>query len=230
MKSYSLMLLTLFLFACSSTKNTSITEGRHPYISGVILQAGANHGGIVENTDMEQLKGVPVDAMTGATIPGINIGAHVTVRVSKNYIETGIDMITGHQEFNYTDQVNGNNGVREIRTTQLRLPVLFNFTIGRNYSEIGLLQVKIGYSFGYSLFNVNDLIGILPDYETNPFSGGICLGISAYPWKFKNNSKLGIYMDLMRAGSYPYKDMYSSSDMHGLSYLKFGIGYQLPIY
>ena len=68
---------------------------------------------------------------------------------------------------------------------------------------------------------------ILPEYEINKWSNGALFGISAYPVKFSNGSKLGFYLDAYR-GSQIYEDYYNlkSFEMPGSSFIKYGVRYR----
>lgn len=61
------------------------------------VQAGANKGGITENTDMTVVPGAEtpaeatVDAFSGATHTDLNVGIHVNKPLKYNQVESGID-------------------------------------------------------------------------------------------------------------------------------------------
>jgi len=228
----SFFLLTLF--GCSSLNNTT-NDNEKKRKPEYRLQAGINHGGIIENTDLSvddvdaysgATEKVEADAFTGATKLGANAGVHILFPVRKNYIETGIDFMFSNQTLNYNDDVNGYFGKREIGTSQFLVPVTYNLgLIRKRYSE-GLFQIKLGYVLQYNIFNISDNGNSLPEYSTKDFSSGIAFGFATTPFTLANGSKIGLYLDLYR-GSPMYDDFYNGDnfDMRGSGYLKVGIIY-----
>ena len=75
----------------------------------ISLQAGGNIGGITENTDMSVVPGVEVpaeatvDAFSGATYTGANLGVRLNKKLKRNQVELGLDYMYNHQNFNYID-------------------------------------------------------------------------------------------------------------------------------
>lgn len=191
------------------------------------LQGGVTHGGIIENKDLDAIENVEPDAYSGATKAGFNVGAHAIIPVRRNAIETGIDYSLYNQTFTYKDAINNFDGSRQIFTSQFAIPLTYNFTLFRNLCPEKDLQLKLGYLAAYNLYSVKDKDGTLPEYDLQPFSQGLTLGLSATPVEFKNSSKLGLYLDFYR-GSQVYEDFYNqtSFDMPGTSIFKFGIAYQ----
>lgn len=223
-----LLLLVSFITGCATIKNTNNKEkGWKPRYK---LQAGINHGGIVENNDLSVLEGsLPdnVDAYTGATKLGANVGAHMILPVRKNSFEIGVDYMLNNQTFTYTNQSNY-VGDRETTTSQFLFPITYNIGFFRKIEDEGLFRFKFGYVFQANLFGVSDKENGLPNYSTEAFSNGVTLGFDTTPYKLKNGAKLGFFIDLYR-GSQIYEDVFNQKafEKPGSSYIKAGIIYQL---
>ena len=224
-----LMGASLVLFDSCSLPNQLSSEKKVKFA----LLAGSNIGGITENTDMSVVPGVKVpeeatvDAFSGATQIGFNIGIHTNMPLKRNEIETGADYMYNHQTFTYIDEGNKYIGVRELHVSQLMLPVTFNLGLLKKQMPEAELQVKVGL-IGQVNFISGKGTGILPDYSVVPLSAGPTLGVSVLPFHFRNGDKLGIYCDIYR-GSQIYKDFYNQPEyeMPGSGFVKFGLKYQL---
>jgi hypothetical protein len=216
----------LIITACSSLNTLTQNQDEDKEFK-YRVQAGINHGGIVENTDMDELNNVAIDGFTGATKLGINAGAHVLVPAFNNHVEIGIDYMYNNQTFKYNDAISGYYGNRKIGTSQILFPITFNLGLFKQNNPEGLFQVKLGYALQYNIFNISDDGNTLPDYSTKSFSSGLVFGFTSAPYKFENGSRLGIYVDLYR-GSQLYEDFYNNSSfkMPGSSFLKSGLYYQ----
>lgn len=224
MRRYRILLFAFIIsiFCIATTPN--------PNRAKISVLVGANQGGIVENTDMSVVPNVStppeaiVDAFTGATQTGFHAGVHINQPVGKNEVETGLEYMFSHHTFNYIDNGNMYIGVRRASLSQIMLPLTYNFILVRNID----LQLKLGVTFQYNLVRINDItVFNLPDYKIHHFSAGPTLGVSAFPVKFANGNKLGLYLDLYR-GSQIYEDYYNQTtfEMPGSAYLKGGIKYQ----
>ena len=226
-KSGMLYFILILLIACAPTSNISHKENKK-WKPEFRMQAGVNHGGIIENTDMGDIGNIEVDAFSGATKLGANAGIHSLLPLKRNCLEIGIDYMFSNQTFNYNDASNDYFGKRDIISSQFMLPVTYNIGFFRRQYSEGLFQVKIGYVFQYNLINVSEDNPGLPAYTTNKFSSGITLGCASTPFKLKNGSNLGFFLDAYR-GSQIYEDLYNQSDfdMPGSSYFKVGIIYHL---
>jgi hypothetical protein len=221
------ILASFYLIAinsCSTSRQTNTDRSLK-----FSIQAGANKGGITENTDMTVVPGAEttVDAFSGATNYGINTGIHIAKPLKYNKVESGIDYMYNLQTFTYNDAVNNYSGVRELKVSQIMIPLTYNFVLFRNLLPDADIQLKLGYA-GQLNFVSESGTGTLPDYSIKPWSNGATFGISAFPVQFKNGSKLGFYFDAYR-GTQVYEDYYNqrSFEMPGSSYMKFGIKYQL---
>lgn len=225
-KDIACLLLPLFM-ACSPVSKLSQEENKK-WTPKYRVQIGTNHGGIVENKDLTELENIEPDAFTGATKMGVNAGVHTLLPVRKNYIEVGLDYMLNQQTFNFADEENNFSGTRKVSTSQFLFPVTYNIGVIRKKYEEGLFQVKLGYTFQYNLFDVNDRGNSLPEYTSNNFSSGLALGFSTTAFKLNNGSSLGLYLDLYR-GSQIYDDFYNRNtfEMPGSSYFKAGIIYHL---
>ena len=223
-----LISLTFTLFYGCKTSHQSINT-ENPRKPDYRFQAGINKGGIVENTDLEQIPNTGVDAFTGATRAGFNAGAHVVLPLWINSLETGIDYMRNNQTFTYNDDFNSYSGTLKAGVSQLMWPLTYNFGVFRKNNANGLLQIKVGHVLQYNLVSMNESGQNLPDYNISKFSNGFTLGFSAVPFRLKNGAGAGFYLDLYR-GSQIFEDFYNRKDFDipGSSYLKAGILYQLP--
>ena len=225
---FILVLLIIVINSCSISEQTTATNRKLKFS----IQGGVNIGGITENTDMTVVPNVKVppevtvDAFTGATQTGFNAGMHINKTLKRNQVEAGIDYMYNHQTFTYADAENMFNGIREIDVSQLLFPITYNLVLLRNQFPHADIQLKAGYLGELNFISTSET-GVLPEYSVNPWSNGVTLGISAFPFQFNRGSKLGFYFDLHR-GSQIYEDYYNQSffKMPGSSFMKFGVKYQ----
>lgn len=216
------LICSLFvLFSCSVTER--IEKGVK-----YSIQAGMNHGGIIENTDLAVVPNIEneVDAFSGATSMGANTGVHVNIPLKRNEIETGLDYMYNSQSFKYADAGNSFSGTRDLSVSQVLVPLTYNFVLLKRLLPDSELQFHLGYVGQLNFISVSGS-GKLPNYNINTWSNGATIGFSAYPFLFKNGHKLGFYLDVYR-GSRFYEDYYNqkSFDMPGSSYFKFGLKYR----
>lgn len=225
----TIVILSSFLMnSCSTTRQT--TAERRLKFS---VQGGANLGGITENKDMSVVPNVRVpaesnvDAFTGATQAGYNIGVHTSMKLKNNHVETGLDYMYNHQIFNYIDAGNYYIGVRRLKVSQLMLPMTYNVTLFRRLMPGAAIQLKVGFTGQYNLISSTGTGLSLPAYTVNPWSKGLTIGFSASLFHFRNESELGFYFDAYR-GSQIYEDYYNQSafEMPGSSFIKCGLKYQ----
>lgn len=196
------------------------------------IQAGINQGGITENTDLsvvpdaEPTPEATIDAYSGATSMGANMGLHANKPLKFGEIETGLDYMYNHQEFTYADAGNMYIGSRDLSVHQFMIPLTYNFELFEKMLPTAEIQLKIGY-LGQINFVSCKGTGILPEYSINRFSNGGVFGISAYPFSFANGSKLGFYLDAYR-GTQIYIDHYNQErfEMPGSSFVKGGLKYR----
>ncbi|MCE5345098.1 MAG: hypothetical protein LLG13_02255 [Bacteroidales bacterium] len=222
------VLLFLLINSCSATRRTVPDQKLR-----LSVQGGANLGGITENTDMTVVPNIrvpsesTVDAFTGATKLGYNIGAHLNKKLKNNQIETGLDYMYNYQTFNYNDAGNFYSGVRRLQVSQFMLPLTYNFVLLRKLIPKADIQLKIGLTGQLNSISTNDTGISLPSYSINHWSIGPIFGLSAYLFQFQNGNKLGIFFDVYR-GSQIYEDYYnqSSFEIPGSSFMKFGLRYQ----
>jgi hypothetical protein len=219
------VLIFLLIGSCTATD-----KAQRAY--KVSVQAGLNKGGIVENTDLTVVpnakpKAGKPDAYSGATSMGGNIGIHVNKPLAYGEIESGLDYMYNNQTFTYTDQGNMYNGIRKLSVNQVMIPLTYNFDFFKRSLPYAEIQLKIGY-LGQLNFVSENGTGILPEYSINHWSNGVVFGISAYPFRFANGSKLGFYVDAYR-GTQIYKDYYNreSFEMPGSSFIKGGLRYRI---
>ncbi len=224
-KIITLLILCTLLNACTATRKN---QRAFKYS----VQAGINSGGIVENTDLtlvpnaQALPGANIDAYSGSTRTGYHAGIHVNKPLKYLEIEGGLDMMHSDQTFTYADKGNGFVGVRNFSVNQLIFPITCNFMLFRKKLSSAEIQVKLGYTQQINMISAGSF-GMLPDYSLNALSQGGILGISAYPVRFKNGTKLGLYLNAYR-GTQIYEDYYNqeSFEMPGSSFISTGIRYR----
>jgi hypothetical protein len=226
-RTITFLFLTLFFIgSCKSPYNASEENSsvRHPEIK---IQAGGNTGGMTENTDIANEPGAGVDAFSGATQTGFNLGARIAVPVKNNAVETGIDIMHNRQTFTYNDPEHGFIGKRDLGLTQLMLPLTWNFGIINHPKHGRQLELKFGPVIQYNMLEVSGSGVRLPEYDLKRFSAGFSFGLAATPVVLKNGSRLGFYVEGYR-GSQIYEDFYNQSGFEepGSSFVKFGIIYQ----
>ena len=228
MKNLSISIFLSLCFIIISSCSTSQDTPRNNSLR-FSIQAGSNKGGITENTDITEVPGAETsaDAFSGATNYGFNAGIHVNKPLRFNQVESGVDYMYNSQTFTYNDAVNNFSGVRELKVSQIMIPLTYNFVLFRNLFPNADIQLKLGYT-GQINFVSESSNGTLPDFTIKPLSNGATLGISAFPVQFKNGSKLGFYFDGYR-GTQVYEDCYNQTSfkMPGSSFIKLGLKYQL---
>ena len=221
--------IVLIIIVALALNGCSVTEKSQRAIK-YSLQAGINKGGITENTDLSVLPSPldenDVDAYSGATRTGVNVSVHANKPLKYGEIESGLGYMYNYQTFSFNDQENMFVGVRNLNVNQIMLPLTYNFNILKKSLSETELQVKFGFIGQFNFIKILDT-GVLPDYSINAYTGGALCGISAYPVKFANGSKLGFYIDAYR-GSQIYEDYYNqvSFEMPGSSFVKGGIRYR----
>lgn len=222
-------IITFILFAGLVLNSCSVTEKNRRALK-YSFQGGINKGGITDNTDLSVLPNPAeenlVDAYSGATQIGVNAGAHMNKPLKFGEIESGLDFMHNAQTFTYSDQGNNFSGVRKLNVNQMMIPLTYNFNLLKKVLSESELQLKLGFLGQMNFVSTSDA-GTLPEYAINKFSGGGTFGISAYPLKLENGSKLGFYIDAYR-GSQIYEDAYNQPDfeMPGSSFVKGGIRYR----
>ncbi|HQN94252.1 MAG TPA: hypothetical protein PLQ09_09030 [Prolixibacteraceae bacterium] len=225
MKTQSFLFATLIaLSGCASSQKATEAYQNRKVKFGV--EAGANHGGIVENRDLQQIENMPVDGFTGATKIGFHAGGHATIPLGRNDIQAGINYMFSPQTFTYNDAVHGYNGTRTVSLSQLSIPLTYNINLFKRWLAPGTVAVKLGGVLQYNLPKVSNS-GTVTEYSMNKFSGGAQFGISALPFRFKNGSRLGTSFDFYK-GSQIFEDFYNKKEyqMPTSSYMKLSIIYQ----
>lgn len=227
MKTQTLLLIALIALAGCATSREATEAYRNRKLKWGV-EAGANKGGIVENTDLSKIEGTPVDGYTGATRVGFHAGAHATIPVGRNDVQAGINYLFSPQTFTYNDAVHGYFGTRKISLSQLIVPVTYNVNLFKQRFDPGTISLKIGGALEYNRPSVRQQGQRLPGYTFNNFSGGVALGLSTLPFRFDNGSRIGLSFDIYK-GSQIFEDLYNRKDfeMPTSSYMKLSIIYQL---
>lgn len=226
MKTQTLFLIALIALAgCASSREATEAYQNRKVKFGV--EAGANKGGIVENTDLSKIEGTPVDGYTGATRVGFHAGGHATIPVGRNDVQAGLNYMFSPQTFTYNDAVHGYFGTRKISLSQLIVPVTYNINLFKQRLDPGTISLKFGGALEYNMPSVHQQGQRLPGYTINKFSGGVTLGISALPFTFADQSRLGLSFDIYR-GTQIFDDLYNRAEYEtpASSYLKLSITYQ----
>jgi len=218
MNNIKYLVLILLMVSCSTTK--TINES-----VDLKIQAGTSHGGIIENTDMSISEALTPDAYSGATRIGFSVGARLSLPLKKNGIQTGLDVLGNKMQFNYSDATNGYTGVRDIYTTQLRIPLLYSIHIFKNNEGRPMANINAGFSPGLVFCTELEIEGIVPDYTASNFSFGPALGLEIHPIQFQNGSTLGLSFELMRSFQKNYDDFYQLGEMPAAGYIKAGLIY-----
>lgn len=226
MKTKTLILIGMMsLVGCVGNHELSKDNQKREIRFGV--EAGANKGGIVENTDMSYIVGASVDAFSGATRIGGHIGAHATLPVDRNDVQVSMGYMYSPQTFTYHDETNGFSGTRKIGLSQFILPITYNVNLFKNSFPAGTICLKFGGALEYNLASVKDNGSHLPGYTIRPFTGGVALGISTLALKFKDNSRIGLSFDVYK-GTQIFDDLYNRKEykMPTSSYMKLSLIYQ----
>lgn len=216
----------VYLFFTALTLSCSASRGLNEH-ANLKLYGGIMHGGVIDNTDLDAMDQVPVDAYSGATHPGVSVGARYAIPLKNHGLQTGLDLMGNKNSFHYTDDINGYKGSRDLFTIQIRLPFLYSFHLFKNELGVPLVKFNLGLSGGLVFCSELESEGTVPEYEVSPFSLGPALGFEVYPFTFTNQSTLGFSFELYRSMQASYKDFYQQGEMPGISYLRFGIVYGL---
>jgi hypothetical protein len=221
------------VYYASKAKDTAevdaITGATKAEMNFVVL-GGATYGGIVDNYEAKDIEGVSdVDAITGATKLSYNAGIHSVLKGHGRAIEIGLDYIKFNQSVEYDLPSLSVNGTRDFEFQQIRLPITYNFEFFENELNQPKLSLKLGFSVGYTFSKtIEDSEGSenMPDYEFTDWGIGPDIGLYFYPFDFKQNYRLGLYMDFYR-GRKIYEDAYHDEIFLGdNSFLKFGVVFE----
>jgi len=226
MKTQTLFLVALIaLSGCASNRKVTKAYQNRKVKFGV--EAGANKGGIVENTNLSKIEETPVDGFTGATNVGFHAGAHATLPVGRNDLQAGINYLFSPQTFTYNDDVNGYFGTRKISLSQLAIPVTYNINLFKGSLAPGTVTLKFGGVLEYNLPSIPDKGSNLTDYSIKPLSGGVTLGLSTLPFRLDDGSRIGLSFDIYR-GTQIFDDLYNRAEYEtsASSYMKLSVIYQ----
>lgn len=226
MKTKTLFLVGMISLAgCVSNREFSKDNQKRKICFGI--EAGANKGGIVENTDMSYISGASIDAFSGATRIGDHVGGHATLPVGRNDVQVGLDYMYSPQTFTYNDVINGYFGTRKISLSQFIMPFTYNVNLFKNSLPAGTICLKFGGALECNLASIKDNGSHLPGYTIHPLTGGVALGISTLPVKFKDNSRIGLSFDVYK-GTQIFDDLYNRKEfkMPTSSYMKLSLIYQ----
>jgi hypothetical protein len=192
------------------------------------IQAGLNKGGIVENTNMNDIADAAIDAFSGATRTGFNAGVSGTLPLKAIALETGLGFMQNHQSFSWADETKGFMGSHDLRVNQLMLPTTVNFMFFRKQQPDGMMQVKLGHLLQHNLVSANNLQGTIPEYSISKWSNGLVLGITLTPFRLRNGSRAGFFAEAYR-GTQIYEDAYNLPEFEvpGSSFVKYGLIYRI---
>lgn len=218
-----ILLILLTLNSCLPTQRAQETKPE----PALKFYGGFQQGGIIENTDFSAIGDISPDAFTGATNTGFHTGVHYEYFTSTLSFEAGLDVIGNKQSFRYSDITNNHQGERQLFSTQLRVPLTINFPLFKGKNPEGMVKFKLGISPGISMINQLSTEGSIPDYSTSAFTLGPAMAIELWPFKINNKYNPGIYFGLFRSAQGVYNDFYQVGEMPGLSYMTFGITWNI---
>lgn len=190
------------------------------------VQLSSSKGGIVENTQMEDIAGAGVDAFSGATRRGVSAGARVALPLGRHFLEAGLDYMFSGQTFTFNDVQNRFTGRRKLDTHQFMFPTTFNLSLFRKNHANGLLQIKLGHLLQLNNVSVTNETGSLPGYDLNRWSNGFLFGVHLIPFQFNNGARMGLFIEGYR-GSQIYEDHYNQKEfeMPGTAFSRVGVIY-----
>ncbi|MBN1693874.1 hypothetical protein JW879_00555 [candidate division WOR-3 bacterium] len=196
----------------------------------IVALAGASYGGIVHNREMAGISGFSdIDAITGATKLAYNAGIHSILKGHGRTVEIGLDYIKVNKSIEYDMPSFSVNGTRSFEAHQIRLPLTYNFGFFKNKVDQARFVFKIGLSPGYTFSKtIEDSEGSenMPDYEFS--SWDVCgnFGFYYYPFNFKQDYRMGFYLDFCR-GLKAYNDIYHESwTQGGNALMNFGVVFE----
>ena len=192
-----IIVVLFFSLGCSTSSNLESSDK----VINYRLHAGISTGGVVENTDMTVVENAAVDAFSGATKKGINLGGRVSVPLKWNYIETGIDYTLNSQKFTYNDLINNYVGSRNLNVSQFTIPVTYRIGLFRKKHPEGLFQIKIGYAAQLCFIGIDNESGTIPEATTSWFANGAIFGLSTTPFQIEGRGKIGFYVEGYRGTS-----------------------------
>jgi hypothetical protein len=237
-KNISFILILITLLGCSMNKS-QVKENNQPMGADAVtgatgvkfkVLAGGTYGGIVDNHEAQNIEGASnVDAITGATKISYNAGIHSVLKGHGRTIEMGLDYLRLAQSVEYDLPSLSVNGTRSFELHQIRLPVTYNFEFFKNDLKQAKLALKIGFSAGYTFGKTitdSEDSENMPAYEFTDWGIGPAFGLCFYPLDFKQNYRLGLYLDFYR-GRKIYEDTYHEDLFLGdNSFMNFGILFQ----
>jgi hypothetical protein len=230
----------IILLGCSMNRNQvkendqtlgfdAVTGATKAEINFAVL-SGASYGGIVHNRDMAGISGVSdVDAITGATKLAYNVGIHTILKGHGRTIEVGLDFIKVSKSVEYDIPSLSVNGTRSFEANQIRLPLTYNFGFFKNNMNQAKLVFKIGLSPGYTFSETiedSEDSENMPEYDFSDWDLCGQFGLSYYPFDFKQDYRIGFYLDFCR-GLKVYDDIYHESwALGGNALMNFGIVFE----
>jgi hypothetical protein len=191
-----------------------------------IFKLGSNYGGIIENSDPDASSGAttPVDAVSGATQAGTTISFQQTFLFKGHTFQTGIDYVSHRQRITYVDTLYAIDGRRTFHIHQLRVPLLYNINLLRDFDKVPTIILHMGLSGGVTLTpGITEELRLgLPGYTFTSVDIGPQLGVTLQPLQLDYHHYLGLYADFYR-GTRIYKDKYHKDKGVGnLSFFKVG--------
>jgi hypothetical protein len=192
--------------------------------------AGASYGGIVHNREMAGVSGVSdVDVITGATKLAYNAGIHTILKGHGRTIEVGLDYIKVNKSVEYDIPSFSVSGIRSFEAHQIRLPLTYDFGFFENYLNQPKLVFKIGLSPGYTFSKTiedSEDSENMPEYDFSDWDVCGNFGFYYYPFDFKQDYRMGLYLDFCR-GLKAYNDIYHESwTLGGSALMNFGIVFE----
>lgn len=221
----SLGVLFLILPSCRTAGYPIADDGSSAVrLAGVSLLSGVSAGGIVENSKTPDIEGAgPPDSITGATKAGYNAGIHGEWKWRNHHMATGVDYLGFAQTVDYRLPSFGEEGRRDIRFDQVRIPVTYNLHLLKNRDGNPGIVIKAGVSGGYTFHTSIEDNGSLGEYQFSRWDIGPTVGMTVYPFPAWDAYRMGLYLDFYR-GSRIFEDAYHEGEgLGGQSFMKVGV-------
>jgi hypothetical protein len=221
------MLLAIALLVAGCSTGQKLASKKCYYSHDIRLLAGINIDAFAVEGNSPSFDINDKNASSEEIKVGVAIGVHDVIPLGRNAIETGLDYAYSPQRLFYDNKMYEYNGYRYVRTSQLMVPITYNFGLFKKIAPEGFIELKIGYLAQLNFVSEGPTSGTIPGYSTNRFSNGLIFGLSAIPIKFKNQSRMGLFADAYY-GTHLFKDIYSpqKSEWHYSAFCRFGIVYQ----
>lgn len=208
-----LWLVLFLLSACRTSRNYRTDVPLYNW--DLSVKGGGNWGGFIESTE--------VDAVSGATKTGLDIGIRGEYNIRRHGVESGADYLTFEQKIEYNDPANDYYGAFETKYRILHVPATFNLNLLRSGSLNPVLTLKAGVAMDFLLDEKIERVGVTPDHELKSFSFGPTLGLLVTPIHIDRFSA-GAYFDVFRGSGIFEENVYhSGSGLGCMTHMQYGV-------